>query len=306
MVFPRPVSYLYFPIIKTACVFFLLWLIVPPGWIFASSFTITADDLDLSDADSVSLTASISGLRKMTKYYFEGAFTRSLDNPHYFSLTQKTQDEWYRYESSPQTSDLTSHFFSIVTDALGNTVFTLRIKPDYADPDFKGSGNYFLRLKRFTQGGSSDWSDNSLAVILSHDLPTPTTTLVLTQHPSPTTVAKAVTKMPTLTKNQLASNANNQPSPNQDKIVLPTVRVSFSATHVKSSQSAENVLGIIDSPLTRSETRHTTSSTTLVGGDERNTDTASSALFILGGSLMVTSAALFYKKKQRKKLHELV
>jgi hypothetical protein len=100
------------------------------------------------------------------KYYLEGALKKD-DGSNYFGLTFNDSD-WVAYSPGSFTN-----LKPITTDASGTWSGSLRFKVDSTSPYYKGSGNYVFQIKRFTEGGSSSWSDNSVTLTISGSEPEP-------------------------------------------------------------------------------------------------------------------------------------
>lgn len=94
------------------------------------------------------------------KYYLEGAIKKD-DGSNYFGLTFNDID-WVGY-----TSSSFSNLKAVTTDASGSWSGSLRFKVDPTSPYYKGSGNYIFQVKRFTEAGSSSWSDNTVTLAIS-------------------------------------------------------------------------------------------------------------------------------------------
>ena len=198
---------------------FLLSFLVFTQHTLAVSFTI---DNPVREGDYFIVDASISGISSSSAYVF-GMFTNK-DNPDYFGFTWGQKEDWVKYQST--TKEFISTNLPIL---LRDTLQKIWIKPDFQNSGYKGPGDYFLKLKRYT--GSSDGSagdSNVLTVSLLETTPTPTPTEEITNTPSPTptpapttgptpepTITLSPTKTPTPT-------AIKTPSPIPLKTPTPT------------------------------------------------------------------------------------
>lgn len=165
-----------------------------------------------------------------TDYYFQVALT-SADYPAYFGYTQKEDGTWYKYT---ENYDL---FYKITTSSEGSWSGKLKGKPDFEDNNFKGSGQYVLKIGRFTSSGKSHyWSDNSLALNINGPSPTPTYTPTPTNSPTPTPEPSSTptpTSSPTPKPNNTPTN-----TPTLKPTVKPTNKASLSALLLTATNSA--------------------------------------------------------------------
>lgn len=137
---------------------------------------------NLNYSEEFNVSVNLNGAPKNTTYYLQVAFTAP-ENPAYFGYTQKNDGSWYKYG---ETYD---NFYQITIDEEGSWSGKIKGKPDSEDKDFKGSGNYILKVGRFTTSGKShDWSDNSLTLNIQAPPPssTPIPTVTPTSKPTPT------------------------------------------------------------------------------------------------------------------------
>ena len=161
---------------------FLLFFLISPPHTLAVSFTI---DNPVREGDYYIVDASVSGISSSSAYVF-GMFTNK-DNPDYFGFTWGQKEDWVEYQST--TKEFISANLPIL---LRDTLQKIWIKPNYQNPGYKGPGDYYLKLKRYT--GSSDGSagdSNVLTIHLMETTPTPTPTEESTTTLTPTQKQKA-------------------------------------------------------------------------------------------------------------------
>jgi len=134
--------------------------------------------------------------QKKTTYYLQTAFTVS-GKTEYFGYTQKNDGSWHKYNES------FDNFYQITTNEEGSWSGKLKGKPDIEDKDFKGSGNYLVKIGRYTSSGKShDWSDNSWdieiigppATVTPTKIPTVKPTVKPTHTPKPLPTEKPTQK----------------------------------------------------------------------------------------------------------------
>ncbi len=134
----------------------------------AITFTISNP---VKEGDYFIVDASISGIASVSAFV-QGKFT-STNSSSYFGYTWGQNEEWVNYVGSTNKSFITQNLPILMR----NTSQKIWIKPNYQDKAYKGPGEYFLKLERFT--GASDNSTGEDAVItvsLTEPLPTPTQT----------------------------------------------------------------------------------------------------------------------------------
>ena len=129
------------------------YLLIPTS-IFAAQI-----NLELLDSkDYYTLAVSISGLERTSckdkTCYLQGMFTLASGSPHYFGYTFGQLD-WYPYVSSPQPDFIKNNFVPIDATPEGSWSGIVRLSLDKDDSDFKGSGQYLIKIKRYTGDSTS-------------------------------------------------------------------------------------------------------------------------------------------------------
>ncbi len=118
----------------------------------------TPSQVNSDQSFSTSVNLSLSGSPN-TFFYLKGAFKKS-DGSNYFGKT-KVAGNWVK-NSSTYTSQ-----YKITTDSSGNWSGSLEIQPDSEDSGFTGSGDYIVKLARYTSSGSGPtWSNDSNITIV--------------------------------------------------------------------------------------------------------------------------------------------
>lgn len=132
-----------------------------------ADFQFSPDSTSITPDTEINVQVDLSLQGQANKNYFlEGAF-KKVDGSNYFGLTQK-DGNWVTY-----TSSNFSTLPEVTTDDQGTWHGTLKIKLDTASSNFNGNGNYVLQIKRFTEGGSSSFSDNQVQVAVSGSVASP-------------------------------------------------------------------------------------------------------------------------------------
>jgi len=262
-----------------------LWLLffAFPKTIFATiSFTI---DNPVKEGDYFIVDASISGISSASAYVF-GMFTNK-ENPDYFGFTWGQKEDWVEYQTT--NKDFITTNLPIL---LRDTVQKIWIKPNFSNSGYKGPGEYFLKLKRFT--GASDSSageSNTLTVTLLESTPTPTPTATAIPTPEPS-ITLNPTKTPTPTPVK-TSTPTQAPTPTATLIVTkkitPTVSIYETPTQAISSASSFAVLG----SSTTSSSLSTATPDTLVPETSSN-NSILKYTFIFGVIISAVSGGFLY------------
>lgn len=252
--------------------------------------------------DYYSLDVTLTGASTDSAYYFQSMFTKA-DPPNYLGYTWGQKGEWVKYDSSPDKEYIKENFPLLEN---GRTLKIL-IKPDVEDKGYKGPGEYLLKGKRYTQGGSASFAENSLTITLSESVPepeeistqlissspnpSPTATLSPTQTPtiSPT---RSPTASPTPTKSPTArSTPSSSPTPT-NKIIIST---SPSASPSATLSLDEQILG-----ATTTSSPTDAPSTQAVKG--KATGSTQNIIFILLGLVLGLPATALYFFSNRVKI----
>lgn len=158
---------------KTKFFLNLAWLL--PYFLFGWSQTVSAafniDSISpatiSSPDDVVTLSVSASNLSANTQY-LQVAMTK-VDQTNYFGFTLNNSNQWQKYKSSPQGSDLTD-FYSF-TPQNGTWTGSVQAKIDPQDSGFSGSGTYNLKLLKYITSSPSSSNVVSLSVNLATSSP---------------------------------------------------------------------------------------------------------------------------------------
>lgn len=250
--------------------FFLLY----PTPIFAAISITNVTPVEINSPDDVfTVTISASSLQSNPQYLQLGL--TAVDNQtNLFGKTRNNSGDWYVYDSSPSSSDLSSTFYNF-THIDGSWEGQVNGKVDITDEGYIGSGQYNLRLYKYTISSSGNvsssyvsWLDPlTINIILSptptpspSSTPTPTKSPTPTKTPTPTPTLKSTsTSKPTPTSSkQIAANTVSAPSlvnPSEDvkqtasKDVLPTSPSNISKN--PSAGSSGKVLGASQNNLSK-------------------------------------------------------
>lgn len=209
----------------------ILFLLFPQS--VSAAITLSISDIEKKD-DYYLVTASVSGLASGSACFVEVALTAPGD-PHYFGQTWSPKGEWFKYLSSPEKDFIKDSFVPLSNDQPTKVMF----KNDIEDPDYKGPGEYLLKLKRFTGGSTSPAGEsNSLPLTLSDILitpsPSPTDSPTPTVSPTPTAITSPTsTTTPTPTQTP-TKTPTKTPTPHPS-VTVPTVKATVTTRPQPSS-----------------------------------------------------------------------
>jgi len=200
------------------------WLFFPVVVFATISFNISNP---VVEGDYFIVDASLSGISS-TSAFVQGMFTATGSNS-YFGYTWGQNEEWVDYVGNTNKDFITENF-PILQRNVSQKIW---IRPNYGDPAYKGPGDYYLKLKRYTGASDNSTGDDAvLTVTLTEPLPTPTPTVTeeVTDTPEPTTeiiVTPNPTKTPTPTPTPTKSPT---PTPTKAPTITKSIIASLSAT----------------------------------------------------------------------------
>ena len=242
----------------------------------AAGFTLSSAQTSINAGDefNVNVNFSISAANG-TIYYLRGAFYQTSGN--YCGFTWNGSN-WY---NGPYTANNGWQQLLAATINQSSWSGQLKARIDPSDGNCQVSGNYYFKIQRYTNGGSSSFDDqNSLS--LNVTIPTPTLTPTSTPTPAPTN-----TPMPTPTPSKIPTTTSIKISPSSS--IFPSV--SSGSSQLLSSSSA--VLGITREP--------TKSVSTAQNSKQQNLLTP----FAFGGAgLSIASCGILLFLKSKKEIYD--
>ena len=157
----------------------IITIIFPPN-IFALEFNISNPTIS---SNELSFDASSSAQSRA--YYLQGAI-RKIDNAYYFGSTKNLDGNWIDYISSPDPVYIASNFY-LASPIDSSWSGKLSMKFSSSDVNYKGPGDYELKVRLFTGASSSatSTSSNVLTITLNEPLPSPLVELSPSPSPSP-------------------------------------------------------------------------------------------------------------------------
>ena len=159
-------------IIQLVFIFFFLSLLLPSS-IFAVSIVLSEVPFIITE-DLFTVHVDISGASANTTNYLRVNLYK-LGTTDYFGYTYNGTD-WYNGTSF-------SNYLPIAVDTNGTWNGTVQAKIDTSVSEYKGPGEYMLKVRRYTAGGTYTWSNEAT---VSANLPTSTPTLTPTPTSTPT------------------------------------------------------------------------------------------------------------------------
>lgn len=250
--------------------------------IAVADFTLTTPLSSINEDQEIEATINLS-IRNQgnTVYYLEGAFKKE-GSDRYFGLTWN-DTQWVKYISSDNFQSLKS----ITTNPEGTYSGILKVKLDTSSSQFTGSGNYILRINRFTSSGSLTPSDNQIILAVTA-FPTSTPTPTPTPPPDPTATPTS-TSITTPTNTPIPTT-----KPTSKPTVKPTTKPTSKPTTSNSTLSKEesvanppaSILGV-----NITETQTNSSSPSALTKSENSSPTQ--GIIFLGGGIIFILLAVF-------------
>jgi hypothetical protein len=308
----------------------LLSVIFFPTLVYGADISVNLKE----KTDYFTFDVNISGLEKSSckdkTCYLQGMFTSVSGSPKYFGLTFG-QNDWFPYTSSPEKDFIKSNFVPFDTNSEGSWSGIVRLSVDKSDSDYKGPGQYLVKIKRYTGESTSAATDdiNQLTVELNEPTPSPaqtpsptttnspTSTMTVTSTPSP-----AKTPTPSITKNPTSAPAISPTT--QSKTTTPAPALSLSPTLIPTGLSASggtenqppdihsNILGdSTDSAVTtQSAEINLFTATSSPSSNEENVvvretkPTYYKYLVIIGVMVCIVSSVLLFFRYRRAKIYQ--
>ena len=231
-----------------------------------------------------SVEALVSGIASSSACFVQVVLTAP-DSPHYFGQTWGTKGEWFKYQSSPESSFIKDNFIELKNDQSVKILFN----SDPEDKDYLGPGSYLLKLKRYTGNSSSSAGEsNSLTVDISDPLvPTSTSAPTSTQTPTST---------PTPTAASTPSNPPTRtPTPNATHTSVPTRVSQPKPTIIATASAAPKILGETTfSAILSSDSGTVLELTPSVSENKRSSANNSKTFFFVGIFLLTVSGTWLY------------
>lgn len=196
----------------------------------ASSFTISPTPSQINSSESFTVLVNLSLPNNPdTTYYLSGAF-KIVDGTRYFGLT-KVNADWISYSSTNFLNQ-----YKITTDNSGVWTGNLEVKPDPADSDYKGTGDYIFKVARYTQAGSQTWSNEANIKIIgapisdsssssSNSSTTPSPSKTPTIKTTNTTTSKTIKINPKIAS--VAGTATKSATPSANPEVKGSKQINF-------------------------------------------------------------------------------
>gem|GEM_PF-1597102 len=270
----------YFSLLLTTCLVFFLF----PKSVH-SAITLNISNLEKGE-NSFSLDATLSGISSSANCYVQVVITAP-GSPHYFGQTWSPKGEWFKYISSPAKEYIVENFVKLENDQTTKIIFNT----DPNDEDYKGPGEYLVKLNRYTGSSSSPAGDsNSLTMNITDPTPTSDPTIIITETPTNTpTSTTTPTNTPTNT-----STPTPVKTPTKTPTPTPTPVKTFTPTVIKTPTPTKNYVIAI-------KTTPTTSPSTFSAILGESTDSASlSAAMVVNIEITPTPKNIVSKPKNHK------
>ncbi len=124
------------------------------------SFIMILSKNNVTSEEAITIEITLTGLTPNTKHFIKPGFFMD-GSTNYFGLAN-VNNNWIKNSASAINQQM------ITTDSEGNWKGQITAKIDHEDTGFKGSGNYNLKVGRYTESGSGpNWS-NSIGISVTH------------------------------------------------------------------------------------------------------------------------------------------
>ncbi len=289
-----------------------LYFLLFPNVVFAADINLEL----LNQDDYLTINVNISGLErtscKDSTCYLQGMFTSTQGSPKYFGYTFGQYD-WFIYDGSPEKEFIKSNFVPFETSLEGSWSGVIRLKPDKNDPDYKGPGEYLIKVRRYTGESTGPATDdiNILTVNLNEPTPSPTGTPTPaptnTPSPSPTisstptpvkTPSATASPTPVVTKTPSVTKTPTPEPSVSPQVVSPTTLLVSPSTAVavlgESTDSSSYVLNL-NSPTPTTDSEKSSKSNQKSSSTFRN-------LALAGVILSTVSGGALYLRRRRVKI----
>lgn len=234
-----------------------------------------------SGGEIITLEVGISGTD--TPYYIQAIITQPGETS-YFGYNENNNGDWFPIDATPDTTYIVSNFYK--TSPVGESWSgELKVKNDPTSANYKGPGEYNIKVRRYTGNSTSHTGDE---VILSHSLITPTPTPI----PSPTP-----TPIPSPTPKPTSNSASPSPSPSSTPTTL-------SSELLANEESDPQILGDSDVPnqeidLTPYSSPNPSPPPSVQEDEPSSTRKVAGILLILAGLTFLTATGIYFYKHKR-------
>lgn len=280
-------------------ILFFLFVFLFPKSVYA---TISLEISNVEKGESsYSLDAKLSGISASSNCYVQMAITAP-DDPHYFGQTWSPKGEWFKYISSPTKEYIKEYFIKLENDQTTKILFNT----DPEDSDYKGPGEYLVKLKRYTgESSSSAGESNALTFTIADPTPSPTSTPTGTPTSTPTstptqTSTPTPTKTPTPTPTKTPTQIN---TPTKVSTTAPTLAPRSPALPAGGLDEAGSTISAVLGESTDSASINANTATNLKAppSPEKkiNKPTNYKIPFFIGIFLAVSSGSLLYFRHRK-------
>jgi len=245
-----------------------------PGYVKA--VTITIDDYPQTiSSEPFNVTVSVSGAQDGFNYLRADLYKDGTQN--YFGETDNLT-EWYSGSSG------TSYYKIEIINATASATFRARLN-DPLPSNYVGSGEYKMRIRRYTSSGAQASSDTQNPVTVNITVSTPSPAPQQTSTPEPT-ATPTITPQPTPT-----ATATPKPTPTVKSSPLPSLIAKEEESIMDEEEKNMEVLGAnVTSPLPETVTED--------GGKKKEIPFVA-AIFLVGGVVAFILAGISFARIQK-------
>lgn len=203
--------------------------------VFAVSVTISNVPFSITD-QPFNIDVSVAGAQAGTNYLRANLFPTGTTK--YFGYT-------YNGTSFVNSSDY-SQYFPIPIDSSGNWSGTIQAKVDTNSSYYTDPGTYSLKVRRYTQSGSSYTWSNEVTLTLDLPTPTPVPSPIPTPIPSPTPSSTITATSTSISKKTTPQIISPTPVPASKSTTVPLLDKtdnSLSLKNITKNNSIASVAG---------------------------------------------------------------
>lgn len=222
--------------IPAIILFVVITLVILPKQTFAA-FEFSSAQNAITDTEEmiISVSLDLSSSTANNTYYLRGAFYKE-GTTQYFGFTINNQGEAYNGPFSD-----CQKLYGITVDAEGNWTGEIKVKADPEDSAFEGSGDYLLKVSRYTTSCSNTWADTEPINV------TITQTVFPSPSPSSASESNPSNSSSTSSSNSPSSTPKSSPKASSKKSPSPSPKVLAAATNEPSKPQGSQPPMIEDS-----------------------------------------------------------
>lgn len=221
--------------ISAVILFVVLTLVILPKQTFAAfEFSSAQNAITDTEEMTISVSLDLSSSTANNTYYLRGAFYKE-GTTQYFGFTINNQGDAYNGPFSD-----CQKLYEITVDAEGNWTGEIKVKADPDDSAFEGSGDYLLKVSRYTTSCSNTWADTEPINV----------TITQTVFPSPSPSSASESNSSTSSSKSPSPTPKSSPKASSKKSPSPSQKV-LAATAAESSKPKSSQTPLIEDSISQ-------------------------------------------------------